>query len=160
MPSSAALSRFFSISGVAMKPGPTEFTRTPPLAYSIAATFVRLIARACSVGVPKVDDLKTADGLQRDSFVTNQNYQVVFKTIVESGKLPTAEGKSALYSDRQEGRVWIQSLVFGQNLFALIEIKGLGDNKSSTEYFCISSGWQGWCRDIQSLFVDAEKISK
>jgi hypothetical protein len=73
--------------------------------------------------------LKTADGLQRDFFVTNQNYQVVFKTIVESGKLPTAEGKSALYSDRQEGRVWIQSLVFGQNLFALIEIKGLGDNK-------------------------------
>jgi hypothetical protein len=126
----------------------------------VLAISISLLLTACSFGVPKVEDLKTADDLQRDSFLINQNYQIVFKTIVESGELPTSGGKSALYTDRREGAIWVQSAIYGNNSFALIEIKGLGDNKSSIEYFCISPGWQGWCRDIQSLFIDAEKISK
>jgi hypothetical protein len=120
--------------------------------------FVSALSAACSVGVSKVEDLKTAEGVQKESVLVDQNYQTVFQTIVQSGELPAIEGKSFLNTDRQEGRIWIQAPIYGNNSFALIEIRPAGNNQSTTDYFCIAQ-WRSWCQSIQKM-LPAVPINK
>lgn len=57
-------------------------------------------------------------------------------------------------ADDKSAKVWIQQPMYGNNYFALIEIKAVADNQSRLEFYCIA--WKGWCNEVEALFT-AEK---
>ncbi len=88
-------------------------------------------------------------------FTVNQDYQSVFRKIVESEYMPMHEAKWALYPDLGIGSIWFQLAVTPFGKFVLIDVAQIGDGLTRVRYSYQFEAWRSVGLKIKSLFPEA-----
>ena len=117
----------------------------------IGVTIASLMVTGCA-GERQLFELKNPKNAVQGSFLVKQDYVATYQRIIQSGKIPTVEGKFALYPEQKIGQVWIEAS-YGGWFLALLEISPApnANAQSLVAYSCIES-WLSWCKSIENIF--------
>ena len=124
----------------------------------IVSLLLTIIIALCSCATMSISDLQQVKSNVIE-FTVNQDYQSVYRTIIESELMPMHEAKWALYPNLESASIWFQVAVSPFGKFVLIEIARISDQNTKVRYLYQFEAWRSRGLEILSLFPEAKLLS-
>ncbi len=90
-------------------------------------------------------------------FSAHDNYQAVYRRIVESEHVPARETRSELYTDIRQGRIWFQSQITPFGTFVLIDVIYVEPSLTKVRYYYYYPAWRPNGVKIKQMFVSDDQ---